>query len=147
MLPIQRLAAAGAAVLLALTLSACGDNAPTDASKTEFCVTANDRSWAEELGEQPDGDAIVDGLESWGSALEEVGTPEGIADDARDGFDITVDYLGDLDPDDFDNLQDVDPADDLSEDDQEKVKAFNAYVATTCVPEPPSIDVPEPSIS
>ena len=97
-------------------------------------LTANDRSWAEELGEQPDGDAIVDGLESWGSALEEVGTPEGIADDARDGFDITVDYLGDLDPDDFDDLSDVDPADDLSDDEQEKVKAFNAYVATTCRP-------------
>ena len=146
MLPIQRLAPTGAAVLLALSLSACS-GAPTDASKTEFCATASDRSWAEELGDEPDGEAIVDGLESWGSDLEEVGTPEGIPDDAREGFDITVDYLDDLDADDFDNLEDVDPADDLSDDDQEKVEAFDAYVATTCVPDSTSVDVPEPSIS
>lgn len=141
----QRLAPLGA-VLLALPLTGCG-GAPTDASTADFCAAVNDRSWVEELGTDPDGEEIVAQLEKWGGELEETGTPEEIADDAREGFDITVDYLGDLDPDDFDNLEDLDPsAGDLSEDEQEKVDAFYAYVADTCVPED-VVDVPEPSIS
>ena len=120
---------------------------PTDASKTEFCATATDRSWAEDLGEEPDGEAIVDGLESWGSDLDEVGTPEGISDDARDGFDITVDYLGDLDPGDFDDLEDVSPADDLSEDDRRRSTRSTSTSPRPASPTRRRVDVPEPSIS
>jgi len=123
------------ALLVALSLSACG-GAPTDASKTEFCAAAADRSWVDDLGSDPDGEAIVDGLQKWGDELTEVGTPEGISDDARTGFEITVDYLGDLDPDDFEDLDDVGSLDDdLSDDEQEKVDAFNEYVTESCVPE------------
>lgn len=137
--------APGAVVLLALALplSACG-GAPTDASKSDFCAAVTDRSWADDLGAAPDGDAIVDGLEGWGDDLAETGTPDDIPDEAREGFDITVDYLGDLDPADFDDLDDVDPAADLTSDEEEKVEAFNEYVAATCVPDT-SIDVPEPA--
>jgi len=123
------------ALLVALSLSACG-GAPTDASKTEFCAAAANRSWVDDLGSDPDGEAIVDGLQKWGDELTEVGTPEGISDDARKGFEITVDYLGDLDPDDFEDLDDVGSlVDDLSDDEQEKVDAFNEYVTESCVPE------------
>jgi len=123
------------ALLLVLSLSACG-GAPTDASKTEFCAAATDRSWVDDLGSDPDGAAIVDGLQKWGDELTEVGTPEGISDDARLGFEITVDYLDGLDPDDFDDLDDAGSlAEDLSDDDQEKVDAFNEFVTETCVPE------------
>jgi hypothetical protein len=143
---IPRLAPAGGAVLLAFALSACS-GAPTDASKSEFCASVSDRSWYDEIGDEPDAEAIVDGLESWGADLEEVGTPEDIDDDAREGFEITVEYLADLDPDDFEELSNFDPSvsEDLSEDEREKVEALNAYVDETCVPESP--DVPEHSIS
>lgn len=139
-------AAVAATVLLALSLSACG-GPPTDASKPGFCEVANDRSWAEDLPADADGEQIVDGFASWSEDLEEVGTPEGIPEDARKGFEVTVDYLGDLDPDDFEDLGDAaEVTDDLSEDEQEEVDAYNAYVAETCVPDT-TIDVPEPTSS
>jgi hypothetical protein len=139
-------AAVAAAVLLSLSVSACG-GPPADASKTEFCAVVVDRSWAESLSTDADGDEIVDALQSWGDDLEEVGTPEGIPDDARKGYEVTVDYLGDLEPDNFDDLGDVQGVtDDLAEDDQERVTAFNDYVSETCPLETPA-GVPEPSTS
>ncbi len=143
---IQLPAAVAATALLALSLSACG-GPPTDASKPAFCEVANDRSWAEDLPADADGEQIVDGFVSWSEDLDEVGTPEGIPADARKGFEVTVDYLGDLDPDDFEDLGDAaEVTDDLSEDEQEQVDAYNAYVAETCVPDT-TIDVPEPTAS
>ena len=135
-------AAVAATTLLALT--GCG-GAPTDASKSEFCAVAVDRSWAEELPGDADGEQIVDGFASWAEDLEEVGTPKGMPGDARKGFEVTVDYLGDLDPDDFEDLGDAaEVTDDLSGDEQDDVEAFNTYVTETCVPDT-TIDVPEPS--
>jgi hypothetical protein len=143
---IQRPAAVAATVVLAFYVSACG-GPPADASTDEFCATAIDRSWAEDLSADADGEQVVDALQAWGDDLEKVGTPEDIPDDARKGYEITVDYLGDLDPDDFDDLGDVaEVNDDLSEEDQVRVTAFNAYVAETCPQESPA-DVPEPPTS
>lgn len=137
-------AAVAAATLLSLSLTACG-GPPSDASKTEFCAVANDRTWITDLGTAPDGKEIVDGFKSWSEDLAEVGTPEGISDDARKGFEVTVDYLGDLDPDDFEDLSDAaDVTDDLSEDEQEEVDAYNVYVTETCAPDV-SLDTPEGS--
>jgi hypothetical protein len=143
-IPLQRAVLAlpaGAAVLLVLALGGCG-GPPTDASKTEFCVVATDQSWAEDLGDDPDGDAIADAVRAWGDDLQEVGTPEGISDDAREGFELTADYLRHVDADDFEDLGDAAPAnDDLSDGEQEKVTAFNEYVAETCRPDL-GVDVP-----
>ncbi len=139
-------AAAAAAALLSLSVSACG-GPPAEASKTEFCAVAVDRSWAEGLDADADGDEIIGALQTWVDDLEKVGTPEGIPDDARKGYEVTVDYLSDLEPDDFDNLGDVAGVTaDLADEDQLQVTAFDHYVSETCALESPS-GVPDPSTS
>jgi len=139
---LPRAAFLGAAVLLALALGACG-GAPTDASKTEFCAATTDQSWTDALDTDSDGGDIADALQEWGDQLSEVGTPEGISDDAREGFELTVDYLRHVDSDDFDDLDDAAPTNgDLTDDEQEKVTAFDEYVSTTCRPEL-GVDLPE----
>ena len=93
------LASAGAVVLLALSLTACGGGAPTDASVKEFCATAN--STLEDTGflkalEKKDYDKVAEIFKEQAEKAEKVGTPKGIPDDAREGFEIQVDALKDL---------------------------------------------------
>ncbi len=129
-------AAVGAAVLLAFSLSACG-GAPTDASKDDFCEAVNDQSAFEGVDIE-DADAYVDALKEQAESLEEVGTPDDISDDAREGFDVYIDAIGDIDADDIENPDDLEDA--ISKDDQDKVEKFFEYQAETCTPEIPDIE-------
>lgn len=139
---LQRAAPASAAVLVALALAGCG-GPPTDASKTEFCVAVAGQSWADDLDDDSDGDDFADAFRKWGDELNDIGTPDGISDDAREGFEITVDYLRHVEGDDFDELDQIGPAnEDLSDEEAEKVTAFDEYVTTTCQPDP-GVDLPE----
>ena len=105
------LAAPGAGAILTTVLSgglvACGGpqgaDAPTDASVEDFCRTIGDLSTL-------DPEKLVDDLA-------EVGTPEGIPADAREGFEVMIDEA---------------TADEISDADQGKVNTFVAYVAETC---------------
>ena len=114
-------AAVGATVLLAFSLSACG-GAPTDASEKEFCEVALD---------QPGDD--VDAIHDWADKAEEVGTPEDIPDEARDGFELLVDTAKDIDEDDLD---DESLEDEFSDEDQDAFAAYGEYVGKTCAPAP-----------
>ena len=109
--------AAGAAVLLTFSLTACG-GAPDDASKDDFCEVA-----LNETGD--DADAVND----WGDELEEVGTPEDIPDDARDGFELLVETAKDVDDDDLDNEE---LFEEFSDDEQDQFTAYSQYVSETC---------------
>jgi hypothetical protein len=129
-------AAVGAAVLLALSLSACG-GAPTDASKDDFCEAVNDQSAFEDVDPE-DTEAYVDALKEQAESLEEVGTPDDISDDAREGFEIYVDTIGDIDADDIDNPEDLE--DEISKDDEKKVEEFFTYQGETCTPEVPDVE-------
>jgi hypothetical protein len=128
--------ALGSAVLLAFSLSACG-GAPTDASKADYCEAVNDTSWIEGLdSENPDEEKFVDGLKDYAAELEEVGTPEDIPDDAREGFEIQLDSVDDIDADDIDFESEEDPFEaGLSDDEKEKVDAYNEYESETCAEE------------
>lgn len=125
-------AAAGAAVLLAFSLSACG-GPPTDASKEDYCDAVNDNSALNDIDfENPDEEAFVDALKEQAEKLEEVGTPEDIPDDAREGFEIQLEAINDLDADDID-FDDPEAFDDeFSDDEKEKVDAYAEYEAETC---------------
>lgn len=95
-----------AAVALA-GLTACGgpegSEAPTDASKDEFCTVINGLDTSD-----PEG--FVDDLV-------EVGTPSDIPDEAREGFEVMVDNA---------------TSDEISDSKQEKVSTFVAWFTTTC---------------
>jgi hypothetical protein len=99
---------AAALAVAVLTLAACNDrpagaDAPEDAAVDAFCkvIGGLDVSDPEQLI-----DDLVD-----------TGTPEGIPDDARAGFEVMIDQAR---------------ADEISDADQDKVSAFVGYVTTTC---------------
>jgi hypothetical protein len=158
MTPIKRLAAAGStAALLAFSLTACGgdastdasqkSSAPTDASTDDFCEAFNSSTdvFADidpegEPSEQA-GEA-VDAFKEYADKLEKVGTPDGISDDEREGFEIIVEELGDLDEGEVEKYLEDPSGEDIaqvSEDDEKKVDAFTAYAGEECAaPETPT---------
>jgi hypothetical protein len=132
-------AASSAAVLLALSLSACG-GAPTDASTKAFCEAFN--SSTDVFADiDPEGEPseqagkAVDAFKEYADKLEEVGTPEGISDEEREGFELIVDELGDLDEGEVEKYLEDPSGEDIaqvSEDDQKKVDAFTTYAGEEC---------------
>ncbi|WP_435768976.1 hypothetical protein [Nocardioides sp. SYSU DS0651] len=135
--PFKRpLAAAGTAVLLSLSVAACGESAPTDASEDEFCETYLDTSWQEGVGEE-DFDAQEEALQERADELEEVGTPEDIPDDAREGFEVQLEVLRDISAEDLEDSQQEDSTieEEFEEeyaDSKDEVDAFEEYVGDTC---------------
>ena len=142
MTPIKRLAGTGgAAVLLALSLTACGggaSDAPDDASAKEFCEAYNASS---DLGEDASAEDQVEEAKDQADKIIDVGTPKDISDDEREGFEIFVDAIKDLDEDDVKKFSDAGSEDDFkdalgaSDDDFKKVTAFLTYAAETCAAE------------
>lgn len=138
MTPIKRpLAAAGAAALLALSLSACG-GAPADASVEDFCKVTQDEASQEEFVkavQDEDWEKIEELIKDQADEVEEVGTPEDISDDAREGFEIQLDAAKGISADDLEKAfkDDEDPFEaDLSSDEKEKVEAYTEYENETC---------------
>jgi hypothetical protein len=124
-----------AGLALALTgLSGCGDSddSPTAASEEDFC--ANFTKLGEEfteMGTEPDPAAVIKTIKAIADDMEDTGTPEDIADDARDGFEITLEQIDELDDDaSMDEFMAL--GDGVSESDQEKVDAFDDYLSETC---------------
>ncbi|GAA1103105.1 hypothetical protein GCM10009668_22320 [Nocardioides dubius] len=91
--------------------TACG-SPPEDASKDDFCKQF------EKFGEVNDEDSFND----FKDELKDLGTPEEIDGDAREGFEIMVDL-------DWNDTQDEDSVD---KDDQEKVTTFFTKAAELC---------------
>lgn len=110
--------------LAATFLAACG-GPPDDAPTEDFCDVLND------FPTDPDQGAIDDYIKG----LNDVGTPDDIPDDARDGFELSIDLLKDMD---FDGtpeeiIQELQQArDDLSDEDAEKLDAFEEYQSEEC---------------
>jgi len=134
---IKRYAAAsGAAVLLALSLTACGgSDAPEDASQENFCEAFNSQA---DVGAEEDAGAQVDAAKEVADQLEEVGTPDDISDDARDGFEQYLEALQDIDEDDVEKLADAseEEAAEALDLDQDKFEAFFGYALETCLDVP-----------
>jgi hypothetical protein len=117
---------AASLVLVAGSATGCSSSA----SKKEFCsgyedfikalvdIDADEKNYGEKLKE-----AAKD--------FEDVGVPDDISDDAKEGLDIVFDAIEDLDddasPEDINNLDK-----DLSKDEQEKADAFQEYLDKTC---------------
>lgn len=155
LLPKRPLATAGATVLLALSLTACGGGSPSDASVKDYCDAVRGDTNTEAFGkalEDKDYDKIVDLFKEQAEKVEKVGTPKDISDDAREGFEIQVDAIKDIDGDDvkkaFESDGDSDPFEDkISKDDKKKVEAYTKYESETCSgSDAPSVDVPTPDL-
>ncbi|AIY19376.1 hypothetical protein ACIRN4_02975 [Pimelobacter simplex] len=131
------LAAAGAAVLMGLTLTACGGSSPTDASKDDFCGSFKDivSTTTSVKGDEPNEDEWKKIQKSY-EDLGEVGTPKGIGDDERKGFEAMVDAISGLDYKDakkaFGDKDGSSSVPGVSKDDEDNIEKFTKYVGTTC---------------
>src|ERR687897_1054781 len=104
-----RLTVTSAALLVGAVTTACGGGgggAPSDASEKDFCAAQS--SLVENLlpddmadPEMPSNEDMAKAVQDWGAEIEEVGTPEGISDDARAGFEAVVEQADDIDASDF----------------------------------------------
>jgi len=114
--------------------SASGDDAPSTASVEEFCDI-----WIE-LERYDDTDEGFDQAKAVFEELKELGMPEDAPADAREGFDIYLDWVDQIDS--LDEAEELEGQ--MSQEDQAKVQAFFTYQYETCFDggEPPSAEVP-----
>ena len=102
--------------------SSAGAGAPTDASKSDFCSTVSsvtDQTTPHELA----------------ASFQKIGTPSGIDDSSRHGFELLVDAIAAL-PDDTksSDLTAAAVTKDMSDADKKDFAAFGAYLTQECVP-------------
>jgi hypothetical protein len=90
-----------------------------------------------EAPEEEQVSTMVSAIKDYADALDDIGTPEGMPDDARDGMELLVDWADDLDPGDFTSIEDLENfGDQFSEEENVKGEAFFAYVEETCGGDP-----------
>ena len=141
---IKRPAAAlGAAALLAFSLTACGggsSDAPDDASEDEFCETFNSifESFGEGGGEPTEEE--FEEFQDRVAELADVGTPEDISEEQREGFEVFVDAIADADFDEIDMESETFPG--VSEEDNAKTEDFANYAFEKCTELPDLEDLP-----
>lgn len=140
MVPIQRSAVAVGAMVLAL--SACGgggSDAPHDASKADFCRAYEGDPSAYRGLDRSDDDKMADLLHEQAEDLGRIGTPKGISDDERRGFELEVAAEAKVSAADLKAHRGDDSSDavlkqvlGLSGDDLKKVDAFDTYAVNLC---------------
>ena len=120
---MRRLLAAAGLVLVAGTMTECG-SPPDDASKGDFCKAIS----AAPTDEKPSQDDV----DKWHDELNDTGTPKDIGDDERNGFEVLVDALDEVDADEIGD--DETNFEDVVKDsgDRKDVEKFFTYVAKTC---------------
>ena len=147
-----RLALTSTVLLVGAATSACGGGgAPADASEKDFCDTQSslfNDLLPEDMAnpELPSNEEMAQAVKDWGQALEEIGTPEGISDDARAGFEQLVEQAGEIDAADFtiDQLEELEQGGaDASEAAQREAEAFADYLTETCGNPLDDIEMPE----
>ena len=133
----RAVAAVAAPLLLLGSLTACG-GAPTDASKKDFCKVHNAEPDLGGLDENSSNKEIAKvfkkELDKITEDAEETGTPEDIPDDAREGFELTLEKAKDLSEDDIEKAikDEEDPFEDFSGDDKKKVQAYDDWASDYC---------------
>lgn len=122
---MKKVLAAAVLVLAGSSLTACGgggDDAPTDASKEDFCDAFLAGPFLEEAPTGKD-------FKAWGDKMEKVGTPKGISKSERNGFVVLLDAIDDLD--DSDKAEDINDVK-VSDEDDADAEAFFTYAGETC---------------
>ena len=99
---------------------------------TDFCGAL--KGFQDDFGLTPtrptDPAGYIKTLKDAADKLDDVGTPDDMPDDAKDGFDLTVTTIREL-PDDA-TLDDLAKIGDVSDADQKKIDALEDYIAKEC---------------
>jgi hypothetical protein len=130
------LAAAGL-VLIAAGAVGCGDDGDgggggDDTSSTaDFCGALKEfEGGVDGVDPTKDLPGYIKALQGAADKLDEVGTPKGMPDDAKDGFDLTLERIDDL-PDDA-TLDELSGMGDVGDADQKKIDALDDYITKAC---------------
>ncbi|MDT9593203.1 hypothetical protein RDV89_08995 [Nocardioides zeae] len=124
---MKRVMSLAALALAGATLTACGSSAPTDASKDDFCEAFTEAAtdwYPESEDEEIDTTGAIE-------TLEETGTPEDIGEDARNGFEVYIDALDEINGNSIADYDGEDPVE-VSEDDEADFDALSEYVTQEC---------------
>ena len=132
---------AASLALVAGTTMACGgsdgssddapDSAPEAASVEEFCGAFDEFITTVAGMSGADTSVQLEALKDFASEWEDIGTPEDISDDARAGWELTVDAIQDL-PDDATQEDLAAVEEDFSEEQDKQADAFEEYLTETC---------------
>jgi hypothetical protein len=119
-------------LLVGASVVGCGGGgAPTDASEKEFCDSLTSVFDDIDMSEQPSEKEALALIKAWAKDMQEVGTPENISDDARDGFELMIEQVGELKED--DSAADLEKLDEsLSDSEKKATEAFEKYSTDTC---------------
>jgi hypothetical protein len=122
-------------LLVAGTTVGCGGDggggAPDNASQEDFCDAYMSVFDDLDLESPPSDEEAVRMMKDWGERMSDTGTPEDMSDDARQGFELMVDTLDEVE-------EDVSAADleklgeDWSAEQEKQGEAFQAYVGENC---------------
>ncbi|MCY7397162.1 MAG: hypothetical protein LH468_13620 [Nocardioides sp.] len=132
----MKLTALAGLALVAGLVSGCGGGgggggAATDASEKEFCDSFTEFAASLQSADPEDTAAQIAAVKEAVGSLEEIGTPESISSEGREGFELFTGLVGDLDDDvSEDELNAI--GEDLSDADDEKLTAFETYASQTC---------------
>lgn len=110
-------------VLVAGTTAACGGGIPEDAPRADFCKAIIDL---------PSDKPNQDDIDGYAEKLEETGTPKGLSEKGRKGFEKWVEFVGDVDADDSDKELQKKFQDEIEKDGD--FEALFDYVGKECVP-------------
>ena len=105
-----------------------GKSAP---STDEFCGALKD--FQDDFGEaDPTKDlkGYIKSLKDAAEKLEDVGTPDNMPDDAKEGLDLTLEKIKDIDDD--ATMEDLSEIGDVSDEDQKKIDALDKYIDKEC---------------
>jgi hypothetical protein len=123
--------AAGLLLTAGLLAGCGGDSAPADASEADFCEGYGNLFTKLADMDPEDPSTGIRAMKEWASDMEEVGTPEDMPDDAREGFETMLEQIGQIDEDATQKeLEEL--GEDMSKGDQKSGAAFGAYAMKTC---------------
>ena len=105
--------------------------ASKEASKADFCEKFNGLYTQLMTADPDDTSAAVKGMKDWADEIEDLGTPKEMTDEARDGFEVVISTIKDVDEDaDADDLQNLDS--ELSDEDNKSADAFSDWTQENC---------------
>lgn len=130
--PNRRLAIIGGATLLAAALTGCG-GVPTDADEAAFCTLTEELSTAADDVDEGDYDALAEAYNDMGEQMSDVGTPEDIPEDAREGFELLAEAYVDATAESLEEDGADTVGEKFSADDEEAILAFLDYQVETCL--------------
>ncbi|GAA4704307.1 hypothetical protein [Nocardioides conyzicola] len=113
-------------------------------SQDDFCTKFNDLYTQLVAADPEDTSAAVKGMKDWAGDMEDLGTPEDMPDDVRDGFDVVISTIKDVDDDaSVEDLSNLDS--ELSEADNKSAETFSDWTQDNC--DDPELPTPSPSAS